>query len=65
MWRLTMHSLFIRNFIIYGSSTKELVLRYVIIMSIINLFDMTKKTVKLLLEIAKYVIGAILGYLAS
>lgn len=34
-------------------------------MSIINRFDMKKKTVKLILEILKYVIGAILGYLAS
>lgn len=62
---LTMHSLFIRILLISGNLIIGHALRYVIIMSIINLFDMTKKTVKLILEIAKYVIGAILGYLAS
>lgn len=65
MWPLTMHSPFIRILPIFGNLISVRVLRYVILMNIINLFDMTKKTVKLILEIAKYVIGAILGYLAS
>lgn len=62
---LIMHSLFIRILLIFGNLIIEHVLRYEIIKSIIYRFDMKKKTVKLILEIAKYVIGAILGYLAS
>lgn len=65
MWPLITRSLFIEILSFYGSLITGHVLRYEIIMSIINRFDMKKKTVKLILEIAKYVIGAILGYLAS
>lgn len=59
-----MRSLFIEILSFYGSLITGHVLKYVILMNIINLFDMTKKTVKFILEIANYVIGVIPGYLA-